>query len=123
VAGIRTVMVTTPAMLRDLIKLLAVGRVDLEIVAELNARKGLARRLKALRPDLVVIGMAQNESERSVRALLKHLPAVRIIALGPNGRMTGYEFCLCRSKLSDRSPEGLISFIRAPSVEITTDCD
>jgi hypothetical protein len=109
-------------MLGDLIKLLAVGRVDLEIVAEIDTRKGLARRLKALRPDLVVIGIAQNEGDGSVGALLKHLPTAKIIALGPNGRMTGYEFCVRRSKLSNRSPEGLISFIRAPSVEVIADC-
>jgi DNA-binding NarL/FixJ family response regulator len=123
VAGIRAVMVTTPAMLRDLIRQLAEGRIDLEIVAELDTRKDLVRRLKALRPALVVIGFARNEGEGFVRALLKRLPALRIIALGPDNRMTGYEFQLRRSRLDDRSPDGLISFIRAPSPEITGDGD
>jgi hypothetical protein len=116
-------MVTTPAMLRDLIRQLAEGRIDLEIVAELDTRRDLARRLKALQPALVIIGFARNEGEGSVSALLKHLVAARIIALGPDNRMTGYEFCLRRSKLDDRSPEGLISFIRAPWPEIIGDGD
>ena len=122
-AGIRTVMVTMPAMMGDLIKRLAVGRVDLDIVAELNDRRAVAPRLTALRPGLVVIGIEHNENDAEVRALLRRLPTSKFIAVGSDGRMVGYELCLRRSRLSELSPDGLIGFIRAAPVEITAEGD
>jgi hypothetical protein len=116
-------MVTMPAMMGDLIKRLAVGRVDLDIVAELNDRRAVAPRLTALRPGLVVIGIEHNENDAEVRALLRRLPTSKFIAVGSDGRMVGYELCLRRSRLSELSPDGLIGFIRAAPVEITAEGD
>ena len=80
VSGIRTVMVTTPTMLRDLIERLAQGRVQLDIIAEFDARHDLARRLTSMRPDLVVIGLGRNETDGIIRGLLRMLPATKFIA-------------------------------------------
>jgi hypothetical protein len=112
VVGIRTVMVTVPAMLGDLIKHLAVGRVELQILAELDTRRGLVRRLKALRPDLIVIGFETNGFEMAIRSLLTQQPGCRLIVLRPDGRIVGYELRLHRTRLSERTPDGLIDFIR-----------
>jgi hypothetical protein len=45
-------MVTTSVMLSDLIRRLALGRVELDVVAELGKCQKLARRLPQLRPIL-----------------------------------------------------------------------
>lgn len=110
--GIRTVMVTTPTLLRDVIKQLMVNRVELDVVAELNVRRGLTRTLEAIRPDLVVIGLRSNESVSAIRALLTRIPATKFIALSGNGRSAlGFELRLYRTDLGEASPDLLIEFI------------
>jgi hypothetical protein len=114
VAGIRTVMVTTPALLGDLIKRLAVGRVKLDIVAQLSERRGLAQRLQRLRPHLIIIGLREGETDAEIRGLLLRLPSSKFIALGDDGcSITGYELRLNRISLADFSPEAFIDFIGA----------
>jgi hypothetical protein len=112
VVGIRTVMVTVPAMLGDLIERLAIERAHLEIVGQLDRRTGIVRRLKTLRPALVVIGFEDGSAETTIRSLLRQLPDTKFIALRPDGRIVGYELRLHRNKLSERSPAALIEFIR-----------
>lgn len=112
-AGIRTVMVTTPRLLRDIIKQLAVNRIDLDVIAELNVRHMLARRLRAIRPDLVVIGLRPNETVAVIRALLTQVPDTKFITLSSNGRSAlGFELRLYQTDLGDASLDGLIDFIR-----------
>jgi DNA-binding NarL/FixJ family response regulator len=120
VAGIRTVMVTTPALLGDLIRRLAVGHVELDIVAELSGRRALAKQLQQLRPHLVIIGLRENETDALIRALLAQLPSSKFIALTSDGRsIVGYELRLNRISLSNSSPDDLIDFVGA----ITADLD
>jgi hypothetical protein len=112
VAGIRTVIVTTPAMLGDLVKKLALGRVELDVVAELGTRRALARRLPELRPDLVVIGLHRRETDDIVETLLMLLPKAKFIAFSADGRtVIGYELRLYKAALSEMSPDGFIGFI------------
>jgi hypothetical protein len=106
-------MVTTPAMLSDLIKGLALGRVELDVVAELGTRQALARRLPALRPDLVVVGLRRSESDNIVITLLMRVPKAKFIVFSADGRtVIGYELQLQRATLSELSPDGFIGFIR-----------
>jgi len=121
VSGIRTVVVTTPAMLRDMIKRLAVGRVDLEIIAEFKARHALARRLGKIRPDLVVIGLRGNENDAVIGNLLAVIPTAKIIAFPASGRAArGFELRLYHTDLGDAPPEGLVDFIRGCSDSFQT---
>jgi hypothetical protein len=113
VAGIRTVIVTTPAMLGDLVKRLALGRVELDVVAELGTRRALARRLPELRPDLVVIGLHRRESDGIVTTLLMQLPKAKFIVFSADARtVIGYELRLHKAALSEMSPDGFIGFMR-----------
>ena len=120
-SGIRTVVVTMPAMLRDLIKRLALGRVELEIVGEFKARHALMRRLGKIRPDLVVIGLRRNEGDAVIRTLLGAIPTAKIIAFPASGRAaSGFELRLYHTDLGDAPPEGLAEFIRGCSVSFQT---
>jgi hypothetical protein len=111
VAAIRTVMVTTPAMLGDLIKRLAIGRVQLDLISQVDVRRALKRRLHKLQPDLVVIGLRRSETPDIVTELLASLPKTKFIAVLHDGRITGYELQLKQTSLSDLSPGALIDFI------------
>ena len=118
-AGIRTVMVTTPALLGDLIKRLAVGRIRLDIVAQLSGRRALAKQLQQLRPHLVIIGLCENETDTMVRALMMHVPSSKFIVLSYDGRsIVGYELRVSQIELSTLSPEGLIDFIGAVPTDV-----
>jgi DNA-binding NarL/FixJ family response regulator len=112
-SGIRTVIVTTPAMLRDLIERLARDRVELDIVAEFKARRALARQLAELRPELVVIGMRANETDVVVRDLLAVVPKARFIAFSADGRSAnGFELRLYGADLTNLPPGELVDFMR-----------
>jgi DNA-binding NarL/FixJ family response regulator len=111
VARIRAVMVTTPAMLSDLIASLAPMRLD--IVAELSDRRDLLANPRQLRPDLVVIGLAAVETDAAVRALQEGLPATKFLALSADGRsILGYLSGMRRVELTDAPPQALIDFLR-----------
>ena len=118
-AGIRTVMVTTPALLGDLIEQLAAGRVKLDIVAQLSGRQGLAQRLQRLRPRLVIIGLREGETDAAIRALILRLPSSKFIALSDDGRsIMGYELRLSRIGLADLSPEAFVDFIGVAATDV-----
>jgi DNA-binding NarL/FixJ family response regulator len=119
VSGIRTVIVTTPAMLRDLIQQLAERRVDLDIVAEFTARHALARRLAKIRPQLVVIGLREHEDERLIRNLLALVPTAKFIAFAAKGRgARGFELRLYHTDLDNVPPDGLVDFILSCSTPL-----
>jgi hypothetical protein len=112
VAGIRTVMVTAPALLGDVIDRLAVGRIELDLVGRLYGRRALVRRLNRLQPDLVIIGLRTDEGESFVLSLLMELPRTRFIAILPDGRsIAGYELRVSHVELSALSPREVIDFI------------
>ncbi len=112
-SGIRTVIVTTPAMLRDLVKGLARGRVDLDIVAELKVRRGLTRRLAELRPELVIIGLRAQEGDPLIQSLLATLPRTRFVAFSANRRApSGFDLRLYKTDFADLPPARLIDFMR-----------
>jgi DNA-binding NarL/FixJ family response regulator len=122
VAGIRTVMVTPPTLLRDLIERLAVGRIELDVVAQLSGRRALARRLQRLRPHLIIVGLREGETDQLIRTLLLQLPAAKFIALSHDGRgIVGYELCVNRMTLSTLSPEALINFAATALADVVTE--
>jgi hypothetical protein len=73
-------------MLRDIIKELPVAGVYLEIVAEFTTRDQLAERLKAILPDVVLIGLARGETDRIARAVLIAVPRGKVVAFSGGGR-------------------------------------
>jgi chemotaxis response regulator CheB len=113
VSGIRTVIVTTPAILRDLITRLTLGKVELDIVAELSDRRALSHQLSELRPDLVVIGLRAHESDALIRKLIMLIPAARFIVFTAAGRSArGFELRLFCTQLTDMPTSELVDFIR-----------
>lgn len=120
-SGIRTVIVTTPAMLRDLIQQLADKRVELDIVAEFAARHALARRLAKIRPDLVVIGLRDDEDETLIRKLLTLIPTAKFIAFSARGRGAhGFELRLYQTDFNNVPLEGLIDLSCSTPLQIQT---
>jgi DNA-binding NarL/FixJ family response regulator len=107
-------MVTTPTILSDIIKLLAVGRVELDVVAEFSARHAVARRLTSIQPDLVVIGLRRGEPDAVIRRLIKLVPGTKFIAFSGDGQTaSGFELRLYQTDLSDTSVDAFVEFIHS----------
>lgn len=85
-AVIRTVMITVPRIFRDLTMELMVGRGDLKVVAEFDAREGLEERLRLLAPELIFVGLGRNEGDEVGLSLVRLLPAAKIIAFSSDRR-------------------------------------
>src|SRR5262249_41686300 len=104
--------VTTPAMLSDLIARRATGRIELDVVAELDTRDGMIENLRRLCPDLVVIGLRPTETGAVACSLLEYLPGTKFITLSADGRsILGYEHRIHRVELTDAPREALIDFL------------
>src|SRR5215813_1056098 len=78
---LRTVTVQLSPLLEDIISQVAAERAPIDIVARLHSRDQLALRLRTLAPDLVLIGLREDESGAIALSLCSALPRARVIAL------------------------------------------
>jgi hypothetical protein len=112
--AIKTVMVAVPPLLRDLIQCLAEGRVELDLIAELDHGGALLSQLQHIQPGLVVVGPHRQGSDEDIAAILAQFPATRVIRFSAGLReISGY--CLQRHQvtLTDASPQSLLELLRA----------
>jgi hypothetical protein len=108
VTRIRTVTVTLPRMLGDLLVGAIAPEAELEVVGRFASRANLDRRLGALAPALVLIGLRRGEPDDVARGLLLSVPAARILAVTPDGRHAYlHRMRACRKALLEITPEGL----------------
>src|SRR5262245_54175292 len=85
--SVRTVMVTMSPLLGDIIKQLTAGKFVLDIVAHLDSRISLGRKLRKIAPDLVLLGLRSHETDRIGRTLLTLIPTARVIAFSSDARL------------------------------------
>jgi len=111
----RTIIVTLPTFLRDIITTLAEDHLPLDIVADLDRRIDVAAALESLMPDLVVVGLRAGEADDVGRDILSLIPSARVIAISDGGRNAYvHEMRACRTVLLDVSAEALAAAIVAP---------
>jgi DNA-binding NarL/FixJ family response regulator len=109
-------MVTIPPLLADIIRQALAGHVGIEIVAEISRRNRLHARLRALQPELVLIGLRRVEDDTIGRSILAALPRARVIALSNDARSAYvYEVRPYRTELQDFSMEVLFTLLSLPT--------
>ena len=110
---LRTVTVTITPLLGDIISQVVAVRAPIEIVARLDSRDRLELRLQILAPDLVLIGLCQDEGGGLAISLRNALPRAKVIALSHDGH---HAYLLVphhpRTTLIDLSPKALIEAVR-----------
>ncbi len=84
-AAIRTLIVTVPPLLRDLVVAVLPPQ-SLDVIAVLDTRAALAARLAALAPDLVLLGLRGTETDAVARPLLALRPRARVLVLAADAR-------------------------------------
>ncbi len=111
-AAIRTVMVTMSPIFRDLITELMAGHGNLDVIGELDTRDALDEQLRALAPDLILIGLRRDERDELGLSLVGLLPTAKVIAFSSDGRDAFvYHMQPQRTALRDVSPQMLIETI------------
>ena len=86
VEGIRTVTVTLPRMLIDIIAGVAADHAKLDVVACLGDRSEIEARFPALAPDLILIGLRVGESDAVAATALELVPSATVVAFSCDGR-------------------------------------
>ncbi len=79
--GLRAVVVTVPPLLTDLIRHVLTSRAALPIVAELTDADSAYARLRALAPDIVIIGPSAGPRPVDAALVRALLPNARVLAL------------------------------------------
>ncbi len=82
----RTVLVTVSPLLASLVIEILRPCLSLEIVADLPAREDPIEQLRALAPELVLLGLTGTETDELALPLLTALPSTLFLVLAPNGQ-------------------------------------
>jgi DNA-binding NarL/FixJ family response regulator len=112
VARIRTVIVTMPRLLGDIITALVTDHAALDVVAEFDNRADAENSLPDIAPDLILVGLRDDETDAIGLTLLALGPSAKVVAFSNDGR-NGYlhEMRAQRVELTDISPQTLIDAI------------
>ena len=98
-------------MLGDILKQCIKHQTKAEIVGELFVDYD-EELLRELSPDVVVISLSRDESDKFANRLLDLLPRAKIIALSPDNRQAKYyTISIRRTVLSDFSPDQIARLI------------
>jgi DNA-binding NarL/FixJ family response regulator len=112
VANIRTVLTTISPLFSDILEQLIGGHVDLDIVAKIDTRDRLEEGLRAIGPDLVLIGLYHGEADEIAHSLLAAAQLPKVIAFSTDGRHAYvHERPAHRTALIDVTPDGLVKAI------------
>ena len=108
-AGLRTLVVGVAPLLADLVTRVLQPLLMLEMVGVVPAGDAHLPTLRAMAPDLVLLGLTGSDSDLCARPLLAALPTAKILVLAPNAEHAWlYESGRDRITLTDLSVPALI---------------
>lgn len=114
VAIVSTVVVTVSPLLADLVLDVLRPHLELRVDAVIGRRDRLADHLCALAPDLVVLGLRENETDELAGALLPILPTAEFLVVAANGRHAWlYGMRPHRAALDELTVSSLVSALTA----------
>jgi hypothetical protein len=82
---IRTVVITLPTMISDIVEELFIADAELDIVERCDTRKLIEDKLRAVLPDLVLLGLSSGESWMIAQSVLAVVPDAKLIAFSSDG--------------------------------------
>jgi hypothetical protein len=113
---LRCVFVTVPPLLAAILVEALSRRVELHLLAESDAREGIAERLEGLTPDLLVVGLTPGEPDALGASLIQLIPRGKVLLISNSGDQAFvYEMRSCRSVLSNFSPDTLLTIVLGPN--------
>jgi DNA-binding NarL/FixJ family response regulator len=114
VAVIRTVVITLPMLISDIVKQLLIDDVKLDIVGRFDSRELIEAKLRAISPELVLVGLGPDEPGITALSFLAVVPSATVIAFSSDGH-SAYVSQRGGSwtHLPDVGPEAITSVIRS----------
>ncbi len=108
---IRIILVSMPALLRDILAQTLGAQLDMEVIGELGG--GIELLVDAGRADVVVIGLDQLDLPGIATNLLVEYPHLVLLAMTTDGRAAAlFELRPQQTPIGDVSPQGLVDAIR-----------
>ena len=114
-ARVRVVLIGMSPLLHDIVKQAIGSDRDMEVVGEVFA-DGSRDRLRALRPDVVIVSLARDQGDDVTNELLEAIPTAKIVALSFDNRHALCRMAGRRQKvLVDVSARDIAAFISDPN--------
>jgi hypothetical protein len=114
VAVIRTVVITLPIMISDIVKELLIDDVELDIVERFDSRELIEDMLCAISPELVLVGLSPHEPGMTGLSFLAVVPSAKVIAFSSDGRSAYVsQRGASWTHLPDVSPDAITGVIRS----------
>ncbi len=85
-AGLRTLMVTVSPLLGEMTLAVLLPYLPLEIIGILETRQDIATMLAQAAPDLLLLGLLENEPETVAESLLAMFPSMKVLAFAADAR-------------------------------------
>jgi DNA-binding NarL/FixJ family response regulator len=109
---IRVLVAEVSGVLRDIIDTMLAAQPDIEIVAG-GAQSSAVRVMLVEDPDVVVIGLGDNDPPEAIEELFRRYPQARVLGIAGDGRHAYmHELRPHRVSLGELSPEQLVQVIR-----------
>ena len=113
VAVIRTVVITLTMMISDIVKQLLIDDVTLDIVGRFDSRELIEDKLRAISPELVLVGLSPDEPGMMGPYFLTVVPDAKVIAFSSDGHSAYVsQSDASWTHLPDVSPDAITSVIR-----------
>jgi hypothetical protein len=115
VARMRTVVVTLSPLLGEMLTQALAASLALAPFTILRTRTRLATRLRALAPDVVLLGLRPRETAGLAQALAESLPQTRILAFAADGRLASLHVAGHSAQpVNDLSLRGIAAILAMP---------
>jgi chemotaxis response regulator CheB len=109
----RVAIVTIPPLFGDILRQILAGQAAIEIVAQIDRRSGLRRRLRAARPDFILIGLRRGETDAVALSILTALPNAKVVAFSNDfHRVWIHQMQPHRTEMHDFSLDAMIALLK-----------
>ena len=109
----RVAIVTIPPLFGDILRQILAGQAAIEIVAQIDRRSRLRQRLRAARPDFILIGLRRGETDAVALSILTALPNAKVVAFSNDfHRVWIHQMQPHRNEMHDFSLDAMIALLK-----------
>jgi chemotaxis response regulator CheB len=109
----RVAIVTIPPLFGDILRQILAGQAAIEIVAQIDRRSRLRQRLRAARPDFILIGLRRGETDAVALSILTALPNAKAVAFSNDfHRVWIHQMQPHRTEMHDFSLDAMIALLK-----------
>jgi DNA-binding NarL/FixJ family response regulator len=112
----RVAIVTVPPLFADILREALAGQVAIEIVVQIGRCSRLKQRLRAARPDFILIGLRRGETDAVALSILTALPDAKVVAFSNDlHRVWVHQIQPYCTEMHDFSLDAMIALLKRPT--------